>query len=162
MSIKHGLSAGSRVFPNENQQEFDDLTAEYRRTLAPANILEKFLVEEMAHAAWRLARFRRLETGLIDQMAASGDVDTVLTAALVDNTAVALKTLQRLAAASERSYYRALKELQNLRAQEEPPPAEKTKTRNEPKVIPTHRNGKPKIMRELPGSSPAHSLPNDC
>jgi len=162
MSIQHGLSAGSRVFSNENQQEFDNLIAEYRRTLTPSNILEKFLVEEMAHATWRLARFRRLETGLIDEMAGAGDVDTVLTARLIENTAGPLKTLQRLAAAAERSYYRALKQLQALRKPEEPPPAEEPKSRNEPKVVPTHTNGKPKIRTVSPGLSPAHSLPNDC
>jgi hypothetical protein len=158
---KHGLSSGSRVLSNENQQEFDDLIADYHRTFTPTNIFEKFLVEEMAQASWRLARFRRLEGVLIEQMAGAGNPDAVLTAALLDSTAGALKTLQRLAAAAERSYYRAYKQLQAVRKQEDQP-TEKPELPNEPNFTATRTNGAPKIKPESPESSPAHSLPDDC
>ena len=50
-ATKHGLSAGFRVFTNENQEEFDELIAEYHRTFAPTNTHEQFLVEEMVRPA---------------------------------------------------------------------------------------------------------------
>ena len=53
-ATKHGLSASFRVLSNENQQEFDELIAEYHRTFAPADTHERFLVEEMAQSRWRL------------------------------------------------------------------------------------------------------------
>ena len=97
------------------------LIADYQRTFAPTSSHEQFLVEEMAQARWRLARTRRLEGALIQQMlkaAGSQDADTVLAAALFDKTAGPFNTLQRYAAAAERSYYRALKQLQAGREQE--------------------------------------------
>jgi hypothetical protein len=119
-----------RVFPNENQQEFDDLVADYHRTFVPTTTHEQFLVEEMAQSRWRLARLRCLESAVIEQMidaAGSGDAYQILAAALIDNTAGPVKTLQRYAAATERSYYRALKQLQTGRQAE---------LQNEPKLEP--------------------------
>jgi hypothetical protein len=89
-AARHGLSAGFRVFSNENQDEFDELIAEYRCAFAPANTHERFLVEEMARARWRLARVRRLEAAVVERMAGLGQPsgsDSVLAAALLDNAA---------------------------------------------------------------------------
>ncbi|MGA2184747.1 MAG: hypothetical protein ABSH47_17135 [Bryobacteraceae bacterium] len=151
-ATKHGLSAGFRVFPNENQQEFDELVAEYHRTFAPTAIHEQFFVEEMAQARWRLARFRRLETAVIDQMiglANAADGDFILAAAFINNTAGPIKTLQRCAADAERSYYRALRQLEACRKQDaaDADAAEKPAVRNEPNSRPPsasgHANGAP-------------------
>jgi hypothetical protein len=109
------------VLPNENQEQFDDLIAEYKRTFAPTGAHEEFLVDQMAQSRWRLARFRRLEAAVIQQMTAaafSSDTEEVLAAAFLNNTAGPFETLQRYAAAAERSYYRALKQLQAGRKQE--------------------------------------------
>jgi hypothetical protein len=127
-ATKHGLSAGLRVLPNENQQEFDELIAEYHRTFAPANVHEQFLVEEMAQSRWRLARIRRLEAALVEQMAGAGDpadsgvalaptrpAAARLAAALINNTAGCFTALQRFAADAERAGHWALKQLQAMR-----------------------------------------------
>ena len=139
-AVKHGLTAAFRVLPNENQPEFDALVADYHRTFSPSNTHERFLVDEMAQSRWLLARIRRLESAVIDQMLAatgSDDPDAVLAAALLNNTAGPFKTLQRYAAAAERSYYRALRQMQALRKQEpQPRPAARPKVRNEPKSMP--------------------------
>jgi hypothetical protein len=142
-ATKHGLAGSFRVLPHESQDEFDELLAGYHRTFVPATPHEQFLVEEIAQSRWRLARIRRIETAAIQQMldaAGSSDGDAVLAAALLDNTAGAFKTLQRYAAAAERSYYRALKQLQDARPQDAAP-TEKPKLRNEPNftaVSPEH------------------------
>ena len=144
-AAQHGLSAGFRVLSNENQQEFDELIAEYHRSFAPTNTHEQFLVEEMVQSRWRLARIRRLEAALVQQMVGLGDPadsDAILAAALFDDTAGPFKNLQRYAAATERSYYRALKYLQDARKREAHA-AEDSARRNEPNF-------------ESPGSS-AHS-----
>jgi hypothetical protein len=117
-ATKHGLSAAFRVLSNENQQEFDELIAEYHRIFAPTNGYEQSLVEEMAHARWRRARARRLEVAMIEQMteaAGAPDSDAAVTAALLANTAGPLLALQRHAAAAERSDNRALQQLLALR-----------------------------------------------
>jgi hypothetical protein len=138
-ALKHGLSAAFAVLANENQQEFDELIADYQRTFAPTNSYESFLVEEMAQARWRLARVRRLEAALIDQMteaAGSGDSDAALVAALLNNAAGPFLALQRHAAAAERSNDRALRQLLALRRQEAKP-AREAPQQNEPKSTPT-------------------------
>ncbi|MGA2185236.1 MAG: hypothetical protein ABSH47_19630 [Bryobacteraceae bacterium] len=117
-ATKHGLSAGFRVLTNENQEEFDELIAEYHRTFAPTNTHEQFLVEEMVQARWRLARVRRLEAAVIEQIVGLADpanADSALAAALINNATGPLITLQRYAAAIERSGYRALQQLLALR-----------------------------------------------
>ena len=114
----NGLSAGFRVLTNENQEEFDELIAEYHRTFAPTTTYERFLVEEMVQARWRLARVRRLEAAVFEQMvglAGPADADAILAAALIDNAAGSFLALQRYAAAAERTGYRALKQLLALR-----------------------------------------------
>jgi len=87
------LAAGFRVLTNENREEFDGLIAEYHRTFAPATTHERFLVWEMAQFRWRLARARRLEATVVEQLVGPGDP--------ADSDAV-------LAAAAKRSGCRAL------------------------------------------------------
>ncbi|MGA2185690.1 MAG: hypothetical protein ABSH47_21945 [Bryobacteraceae bacterium] len=117
-ATKHGLSAAFRVLTNENQEEFDELIAEYHRTFAPTNTHEQFLVEEMAQSRWRLARARRLEAAVVEQivgLADPGDSDAALAAALINNATGPLITMQRYAAAIERTGFRALQQLLALR-----------------------------------------------
>ncbi|MGA2182617.1 MAG: hypothetical protein ABSH47_06270 [Bryobacteraceae bacterium] len=137
-AIKHGLSAGFRVLTNESQEDFDELIAELTRTFAPTNAYEHILVMEMAQSHWRVARARRLEAGVIDDMAAghaSSDPDATLRTMLLNNQAGSFLAFQRYAAAAERTGYRALKQLLALRklaAQE----AREAALRNEPNLHP--------------------------
>jgi hypothetical protein len=113
-ATKHGLSAGFRVLDNENQDEFDELIAEYHRTLMPADPHQCFLVEEIVQARWRLARVRRLETELIADMVVqrgSADADAMMVSALRNDTTRALTTLQRYAATIQRNAFRAFDQL---------------------------------------------------
>jgi hypothetical protein len=120
-ATKHGLSAGFRVLDNENREEFDELIADYHATFKPANTQERFLVEEMAQSRWRLARARRLEAQLIQDLVArrgSDDADAMMVAAFRNDTATALNTLQRYAAAVQRAAFRAQQQLLELRKTE--------------------------------------------
>src|SRR5436305_13481477 len=67
-ATKHGLSGAFTVLPHEDQDEFDVLLATLRDELQPANQHETFLVEQMAQSRWRLARARRPENAMFDQM----------------------------------------------------------------------------------------------
>src|SRR6266851_7636250 len=67
-STKHGLSGAFTVLPHEDQDEFDILLVCLRDEFHPANQHETFLVELMAQSRWRLARARRIETAIFDQM----------------------------------------------------------------------------------------------
>jgi hypothetical protein len=168
-NVKHGLSAGLRVLPGENQQEFDELIAEYRRDFAPVNTHQHFLVEEMAQARWRLARARRLETAVVEQMTGldnAADVDFILAAAFINNTAGPLHTLQRYAAAAERSYYRAWRQLQALRKQDAADAPAEPAVRNEPKSRPPgtsgHSNGAPPTREDPSGDDNGWKMSSDA
>ena len=155
-SAKHGLSGAFRVLPNEDQDEFDVLLACLADEFKPATEHESFLIEQMAQARWRLARIRRIESAVFDDMM-SGEIDCTdpdqaMAKRFLSGGDRALATLQRYAAAAERSYYRAHQELgrsRQMRIEAEtvkrmdaavigrmatmPPPAS---MRNEPKSLP--------------------------
>jgi hypothetical protein len=113
-STKHGLSGAFTVLAHEDQDEFDLLLVCLRDDFQPANEHESFLVGQMAQSRWRLSRIQRLETALFDQMLAETpgeDPDHRIAAKLLSGGDRALATLQRYAAAAERSYYKAHTEL---------------------------------------------------
>jgi hypothetical protein len=154
-ALKHGLSARFRVLQSENQDDFDNLIDQLRRTFQPANVYETILVEEMAHSHWRLARARRLEALTVDDMFAASpcsDADAALLTALLNDKAAPFLVLQRYAAAAERTGYRALKQLLALRKLDtqaardaavpnEPNPASPGAAAPSAQPPPTHRNG---------------------
>ena len=115
ITAKHGLARAFTVLAHEDQDEFDILLACLRDEFQPANQHESFLTEQMAESRWRLSRARRLETAIFDQMLqaeiTSDDPDQRIAANLLKGGDRALATLQRCAAAAERSYYKAHAEL---------------------------------------------------
>ncbi len=104
-ALKHGLTSELTVLPNEDQSEFDSLLERYRNQFGFDGEHESFLVEQMARSRWKLARIQRLETATFERAAESGSPEDWK----------ALATLQRYAAAAERSYYKAHRELQQGR-----------------------------------------------
>jgi len=117
-ATRHGLTSGFRVLTNESQEEFDALVAEYHRIFAPTNIHERFLVEELAQARWRLARARRIEATVYENLTFSPDnseADWHFVNALSTGSAAPFYAMQRYMAAAERTSYKALKHLNALR-----------------------------------------------
>ena len=144
-AIRHGLSAGFRVFTNESQQDFDELIAGLTRTFAPTNPYEEILVREIAQAHWRLARARRLEAATVDDMAAghgSTNHDGTLRLLLDNKQANSFLVFQRYMAAAERSASRAVKQLLALR-KIEADKAREAAVRNEPKSTPRPQRSQP-------------------
>jgi hypothetical protein len=126
-ATKHGLSGAFTVLPHEDQDEFDILLACLRDEFKPANQHESFLVEQMAQSRWRLARARRLETAIFDQMPlgemSDADPEQQIAAKLLTGGEGALANIQRYASTADRSYYRAHTELVKSRqARNEPIP----------------------------------------
>ncbi len=104
---------------DSNQSAFDRLLESYNSEFKPATTHEQFLVEQLAGSRWRLERARTLEALALDQIV-TGDSDetnpnTRILAHLGPN---ALTILSRWAAAAEKSYYRAHRELTQARAGE--------------------------------------------
>jgi hypothetical protein len=108
-------SGAFTVLAHEDQDEFDILLACLRDEFQPANQHESFLTGQMAQSRWRLSRIQRIETAVFDQMLMSeisGEApDQRIAANLLAGGDRTLATLQRYAAAAERSYYKAHAEL---------------------------------------------------
>ncbi len=130
--VTHGLTASTLVLQGESESDFhaifDSLEAEHQ----PTTPTEELLVSQLAMASWRLRRLYHMEAGFIcvrlidladtikgkykeldpgDRQAIVADRD-----AQGPNT---LANLSRLEARIERSFYRALHELQRLRKERE-------------------------------------------
>jgi hypothetical protein len=124
-ATRHGLTGVFNVLPHENAEDFNELAARLRDEFQPESENETFLVDQMIQARCRLLRIQRLEALAFEQIltepGSGSDPDARILAAICASGNV-LDKLQRYAAAAERSYYKALRELQNSR-----------QLRNEPK-----------------------------
>jgi hypothetical protein len=102
--LKSGIDAKSQVIPCEDPAELAALAANYQQQFRPATPAEVFLVDAIVSADWELRRLRRIEAQLWEwDLMVGGD------AVPSDR----LTRLHRRIDATERSYYRALKQLES-------------------------------------------------
>ena len=126
-ALKSGINAKAQIIPGEDPAELEALTAEYDHQFQPAAALERFLVDALVAADWQLRRLRRVEAelwahqislkqkfGSLNEEAPLGNV--------FDYGRDAFTRLQRRIDSTERSYYRALTQLQRLRSGATPDP----------------------------------------
>ena len=113
-ALKSGIDAQSLVIPGEDAAELEAVAEDYREQYQPGNALERFLVDEMVAADWQLRRLRKVEAQLWRQEAAAGGD---LGEAYSRNTV--LTRLHRRIDAAQRSYYRALKQIEQIRKEKE-------------------------------------------
>lgn len=105
-ATKHGLTSSEFVVHDGEQEEFDEFLASYSAELNPQGAIERTLFQQLAHAAWNLQRIRRMEAEIWRTAAQDGAL-----CELTGESAGALERLARYQARTERSYYRALREL---------------------------------------------------
>jgi hypothetical protein len=122
-STRHGLSgAGFALLPHENREEFEQLLGALRTEFKPCGDHESFLVEQMAKSRWRLIRIERLESEAFDEIltapGGAGDSSDGRILHALTTSGNVLDKLQRYAAAAERSYYKAVRELETARARQ--------------------------------------------
>lgn len=118
-ATKHGLSsAGITVLPTESQDDLDALARALTDEHQPQGDTETFLVHQMLAARWKLARIERLESEAFDDVLESGPETASADRCVLDTLAAngnIFEKLQHHAATAERSYYKALRELERLR-----------------------------------------------
>jgi hypothetical protein len=101
---KHGLTSATIYIPEDLQEEYDAMASSLQNELQPQGALETTIFENLLRAAWNMYRIDIFE----DQMLTCPENFTS-----TDITA-ALDRYQRYHTANERSFYKALKELQTL------------------------------------------------
>ncbi len=133
-ALKHGLLARDTVLPGEDPADFNKQLADLEADIQPANSLEFELVRQIADAQWRMRRLTRLETGLIaasvaetrrltkkyrpERLRPGYDGETqLLGSAMLDRTQ-ALVHLARYDGHLSRRFFRAVKQLADLRRDE--------------------------------------------
>ncbi len=101
-ALRHGFRARTVVLPGENREEFhqlcDDLEAEWQ----PKTRTEQFMVELMAVSQWKLARMEVGEHSIFEKDIPGRDQFPLL------------DRVSQLEGRLERSYFRALRELERL------------------------------------------------
>ncbi|MFN3323541.1 MAG: hypothetical protein ACK5AZ_08605 [Bryobacteraceae bacterium] len=65
-ALTHGLFASTAVLGMEKADDFLELHDQYTRLLQPSNTAEKFLLDQLVNAHWRLSRIARIEVGAIE------------------------------------------------------------------------------------------------
>lgn len=122
-ALKSGIHAQSQVIPGEDPVELEALADEYHQQFQPATPLDCFLVDALIHADWQLRRLHRLEaqlwTSQIHEITGDAPLGEAYSRALDTFT-----RLQRRIDSTERSYFRALKELQRNQGEPVPLPLE--------------------------------------
>jgi hypothetical protein len=129
----------------------DAFLAEYQ----PAGPTETLLVEQMAMASWRLRRMRSLETGLfslrMSQLSRDenvSDIDPRSRAFAYDvSGSHSIEILSRYETRIERSFYRALHELEHLRAAKLPSATNLRLRKTIPQIKPILRTAHLRLTR---------------
>ena len=133
-ALKHGLLARDTVLPGEDPAEFDRQLAALEADIQPANSLEFELVRQIADAQWRMRRLTRLETGFIaaavdntrrymekrrpDELRPGYDGETLLLGSAMLDRTQAFVHLARYDGHLSRRFFRAVKQLADLRRDE--------------------------------------------
>jgi hypothetical protein len=127
-ALKHGLSARTVVLNHEDESGYHEVRGSLHRQYQPATPQECMLVDQLASSWWRTIRARQYETDMMNMQ-----VDTLkrrhknrktvhtnesdrqaLAVALTVEPHDDFKTFFRYEAAIERSFYRALNQLERM------------------------------------------------
>ena len=129
-ALKHGLTAAEIILPTvEEKIEFEQFRFAFEEECQPVGLLEQVLVEDLVVSRWRMNRARRMESGFfalrhqvmkrqIKEDFAALDAHAHLALIFRDDAqdSDTLGKMSRYEARFERSFYKALKELQRLQA----------------------------------------------
>jgi len=129
-ALKHGLTAAEIILPTvEEKIDFEQFRAAFEAECQPVGPIEQVLVEDLVAARWRMNRVRKMEPGFftlrlqvmsrkIKEDFSNLDAQAHLALIFRDDAhdADTIGKLSRYEARFERSFYKALKELQRLQA----------------------------------------------
>ena len=133
-ALKHGLLARDTVLPGEDPADFDNQLTALEADIQPANSLEFELVRQIADAQWRMRRLTRLETGFLaaavadkrrltekyhpERLRPGYDGETLLLGSAMLDRTQAFVHLARYDGHLSRRFFRAVKQLADLRRDE--------------------------------------------
>jgi hypothetical protein len=149
-ALRHGLRSDAVVLPHEDHSQFDQLRDSYIQDFHPSTQSQLDLVETMAAARWRSNRLLSLETRLFEQEMSrheetmekeftglDGDGQLAWTLNKMASEGQSLALLIRYEGSLNRTYERALKQLQALQKTQGAPASagQAAEIPNEPKRV---------------------------
>ena len=127
-AMRHGIYSPVMLLPGEDKEAFDRLRQSYLELYKPSNQAEFFLVARLILAAWRLTRMAGMEVRVVCQRSRERaewmkddanplpDTDDIAKAYMADcENGRSITAIARYQASLERSYYKALHELEKLK-----------------------------------------------
>jgi hypothetical protein len=125
----NGLTAETLVLPGEGEEDFGALLASLAAEHDPGTPTEQALVNQLAMATWRLRRLYHQEAGFyvyklkfLEGLRDGEKLDNALGLGLVANCSQdTLSMFNRQEARLERTFYKALHELERIRTQRPEP-----------------------------------------
>ena len=103
-ALRHGLRSQKAVLPSENQEDFNQVHAGLQDLYQPQTVAEQDLVEQAVLSKWKLVRAEKLET------------DCYLEAEDAGQKSIILNRITQIQTRLERSYFKAYKELERIKA----------------------------------------------
>ena len=127
-AIRHGLAARVHVvLPGEDQNFYNEILESLRAEYAPSTTQEELLVHQVVENYWRLVRARNMESGSFLEAEAdfarqygletnpAGDLNRGAQLGMAfSRNGKLFDTISRYETTAERSYYRAIHELQRI------------------------------------------------
>ena len=118
--LSHGITAGTILLSNENQERFDAIYHSIYDRFHPQDEAERLCVEDMTWAKWRLRRALTYETALLENQLAETQAKNQATRnatawATLHHQSSGFRNLSRYEATQRRAYTRALEELEFLK-----------------------------------------------
>ena len=120
-NMRHGLLSKCVVIESESDEVFDMVLDQHLEYFKPKNAIEEGMIEDIACAYWRLRRVMAIETTMLNKNVRRQDENDELDrleqafAGLSDTSK--FDVLNRYETRLQRTYQRALRNLQNLRSQ---------------------------------------------
>lgn len=162
-ALKSGIHAKSQIIPGENADDLEELTTEYQDQFRPATAPERFLVDTLIASEWQLRRLRKAEAQLwqheINDAADTfrGLQEDCPLGHVFDRGRDGFSRMQRCIQSAERSYLRALKELNRLQSGAHPAPDEEPLPEPAPDPRPPAPDHDPELASFRPGLDPPAS-----
>jgi hypothetical protein len=164
-AVSHGLAGRHIVLPGEDPAEFDALLEALRAEHNADTPTLNFLVQEMAHAQWKLIRIASIEQQILaaafspeNESASSPLAQLFLKGGSPDD---ALQQLTRYEASARRAYYQALKQITAFQSSRQSQQASRKKQDRRESRTALNDLLDAYINAPMPGYASRHFVPRD-
>lgn len=113
-AIRHGLLSQDLILKDESPKEFDLFRQGLYQSLSPVGRLEEILVEKIVSAGWRFRRLIKVEKSLFEEEDEYALSKPEFSDAFRRSGGSHMQVLSRYESAIEKSFYKALHELQRI------------------------------------------------